>query len=43
MLVSVIVYIVMQIESVGGVHERTAEVGDFGENEGCKGVDKSKR
>ena len=42
MLVSVTVYIVMQIESVGGVHEKTAEVEDFGENKGCKGADQSK-
>ena len=42
MLVSVIVYIVIQIDSVGGVHERTAEVSDLREYEGCKGVYKSK-
>ena len=43
MLVSVIVYMVIQIDSVGGVHERTAEVRDLRENEGCNGADKSER
>ena len=42
MLVSVIVYMVIQIDSMGGVHERSAEVRDLRENEGCKGADISK-
>ena len=37
MLVSVIVYLVIQRDSVGGVHDRTAEVSDFGENSGLSG------
>ena len=41
MLVSVIVYMVTQIASVGGVHDRTAEVRDLGENSGCNGADNS--
>ena len=29
----------MQIESLGGVHDRIAEVRDFGENRGCNGAE----
>ena len=42
MLVSVMVYMVIQLDSVGGVHDRTAEVRYLGENTGCKGADTSK-
>ena len=42
MLVSVIVYMVAQLDSVEGVHERTAEVRHFiWETAGCNGADTS--
>ena len=37
MLVSVMVYLVIQGDSVGGVQDRTAEVSDLGENSGLSG------
>ena len=37
MLVSVIVYLAIQGDSVGGVHDRTAEVRDLGKNSGLSG------
>ena len=37
MLVSVILYLMIQRDSVGGVHDRTAEVRDFGKNSGFSG------
>ena len=37
MLMSVIVYLVMQGDSVGGVHDRTAEVRDLAEKSGLSG------
>ena len=36
-LVSVIVYLLMHGDSVGGVHDRTAEVRDLGRNSGFSG------
>ena len=39
MLVSVIMYLVMQGDSLGGVHDRTAEVRDLGKNSGLSGED----
>ena len=37
MLVSVIVYMMTQIDSKGGVHDKTAEVRDLAENSGVSG------
>ena len=37
MLVRAIVYLVMQRDSVGGVHDRTVELRDLEENSGLSG------
>ena len=37
MLVRMIVYLVTQRDSVGGVHDKAAEVRDVGENSGLSG------